>query len=766
MNPADLAINDTSYRWTARMLRLLQSVLKVNIKVHPDTRALTGGEILVFNHFARFETFIPQYLLFEATGDYCRAIADREFFDTDNAFASYLKSVGAVPNNLPELMIFLVMEVLRGRRLVVFPEGGMVKDRRVMDAHGEFRIYSRTTSQWRKLHAGAAVIALAVAACRRAIRQQAALHDTAALEHWASLLDMEVEALLASAGRRTCILPANITFYPIRVQGNVLARGVALFHRGLSRRLREELIIESNILLRDTDMDIRVGQPLAAEAVFGWWEELLLRRLCGGLHEPLAALPRRTGQRHPWRHELYRWLIQRAAPRLRDHYMSAMYREITVNLCHLAAVAIRGLRAGGIRQLALADFQRLLYLMVKSVQGSSLYLHRGLRDPAGYQGLLEGRCDGLQQFLDSLHGLGLVALEGTRLRLLPGLDTEPPLDTIRLENPLAVYANEVAPLTEVSGTLTAALADDRDSAPAVLVGHLLDDDRRALVWLRREFHRPRYRALPANPERIADPTPFLLRPEQPLPLGVLLVHGFLASPAELRDFGRELRSRGFTVYGVRLAGHGTSPWDLQGRHWGEWLASVRRGYRLLTLLADRVALVGSASGGLLSLLLAAEQPVELAGVATVNTPLGYRAAEFRHLPLVGSAQRLIRPWGRDSMPFLPYAPAHPALSYRHIPLQGLQELRRLNSALKGRLADVQCPVLLVQGDQDPVVEPDSARQLLAGLGSTRKRLVSIPTHRHSIIHEGVGETRAALRRFLAELAGLAPPGLSGRATGR
>lgn len=766
MEPADLAINHASYRWTARMLRLLRRVLKVNIKVHPDPQTLAGGEILVFNHFARFETFIPQYLLYEATGDYCRSIADKEFFSTDSVFADYLRSVGAVPNNFPDLMVFLVKEVLRGKRLVIFPEGGMVKDRQVVDEQGEYRIYSRTASTWRKHHAGAAVIALAVAACRHSIRALEAADDQAGLARWAAQLEVDIQSLLDNAAHRTQILPANITFYPIRVQGNVLARGVELFHRRLSHRLREELIIESNILLRDTDMDIRVGQPLEAMAVFSWWERPLFERLCVGLDEPLAALPRRRGQSHPWRHELHRWLLRRAAPRLRDQYMGAIYRQITVNLCHLTALAIRQLLANGTQTVAMEDFHRLLYLAVKGAQTTGLSLHRGLRNPAGYQGLLEGHCEGLEHFLESLITLGLVVREAGYLRLLPGLGTVPPLDAIRLENPLAVYANEVAPLAKISKVLGSALEHYQRPPVETLVRHQLDDERRLLAWLRQEFSRPRYRELPPEPTAIADPSPFLLRPAEPLPLGVLLIHGFLGSPAELREFGQELQNLGFPVFGVRLAGHGTSPWDLQGCDWQDWLVSLRRGYRLLMALTGRVAVVGFGSGGSLGLLMAAEQPTGLAGVAAVNAPLQYRASEFRYLPLVGTAQRLIRPWGRDSSPFLPYEPEHPELSYCHIPVQSLQNLRRLSNTLKGRLEAVRCPVLLIQGDEDPVVAPDSAEQILAELGSSHKRVVSIPSNRHSIIYQAVGETRPTLRRFLASLAGLAtPPGVSGRALG-
>lgn len=57
-----LAISATSYRWTARVFAMLERVLKVNMKLYAPEH-LHDGEIFLFNHVARFETFIPQYFI-------------------------------------------------------------------------------------------------------------------------------------------------------------------------------------------------------------------------------------------------------------------------------------------------------------------------------------------------------------------------------------------------------------------------------------------------------------------------------------------------------------------------------------------------------------------------------------------------------------------------------------------------------------------------------------------------------------------------------
>ena len=90
----------------------------------------------------------------------------------------------------------------------------------------------------------------------------------------------------------------------------------------------------------------------------------------------------------------------------------------------------------------------------------------------------------------------------------------------------------------------------------------------------------------------ASPAPYLLETRQHAPVGVVLVHGFLASPAELRDLGEHLHADGVPIYGVRLKGHGTSPWDLREQAFEDWLASTVRGISIMQGLCERVVAVG------------------------------------------------------------------------------------------------------------------------------------------------------------------------------
>ena len=80
----DLILNQKTYDWTVRSVSTLTNSLSVNIKLHHDGDQAEQGQIFLFNHFARFETFIPQFLMHQKSGAYCRSIAAGEIFLPQN----------------------------------------------------------------------------------------------------------------------------------------------------------------------------------------------------------------------------------------------------------------------------------------------------------------------------------------------------------------------------------------------------------------------------------------------------------------------------------------------------------------------------------------------------------------------------------------------------------------------------------------------------------------------------------------------------------
>ena len=747
-------INPQTYDWCARAFEQVRKVLGLRIKMHHERHQIDSGEIFLFNHFARMETFIPQYLIYQETGHLCRSIASASFFARDDRFARMLRDLGVVPNNHPNLMALLARDILRGRKVVVFPEGGMVKDRQVVDEHGRYSVFSRHAQARRKHHTGAARLATGLQIFRLAVQYRAARNDQAMLESWRRELGMaSVEELLHTARLPVTLVPANITFYPLRVSDNILRRGAELLSGSLSKRAVEELVVEGNLLLKATDMDINLGRNLEVQDELNWIERPALHYLARGLPTLGAVFDIAYLERHPLTRLATRG-TQVAINRLRDRYMRAIYQAASVNLSHLASTLILAYVERGVMRVAEAEFRTALYLAVKGVQQHrEVRLHRGLCDPARYQPVLSAAPSALNEFLDSAQGAALLERDDDALIFKDKLVKEHSFDEIRLENPVEVYANEVEPLAPVGPAVSRALERAASVTREALALEFFDDELKALEWDKALYSQRKHYEINARESATADARPFLLRPAAPKPLGVVLVHGFLASPAEVRNFGHKLQAAGYPVLGVRLKGHGTSPWDLRERSWHDWLASVTRGIDLMAALAPRVALVGFSTGGSLSLLAAAVPNNAIAGVSAVCAPLKFRNKNLRFVPFMHGANRVLH-WlssYEGMMPFRPNESEHPLINYRHIPLRGLYELTRVAHQLDEVLPAVRCPVCLVQSDADRVVDPESARIAYRKIASAQKELHWVESDRHGILNEDIGATHQRVLDFLARL---------------
>ncbi|MCW8889031.1 MAG: alpha/beta fold hydrolase [Sedimenticola sp.] len=750
----EVKINISTYEWSVRLFSTLKRLLSVNIKMHHDKGQVAQGEIFLFNHFARFETFIPQYLIYQESGAFCRSVAASEFFGDDDALTNYLLSVGAVPHNHPRLIAYLAEEILRGRKVIIFPEGGMVKDRRSQDRRGRYSIYSRTALERRKHHTGAAVLSLAVDLLKQSIQLAFEQNDQCQIDHWMSKLEFDnTELLQKAANRPSTIVPANITFYPMRVSDNLLHSGFELMNRGISRRLSEELLIEGNILLKNTDMDIHLGDILDSNDYWSWWVKPIVKQLAPEMKSLDELLQHETP--HPsLKHRLLTSRLRQNALRLRNDYMQAIYSEVTINLSHLASLIIYQLLEKNQTAVNTELFHRTLYLAVKSVQKiPNVNLHRSLRDAGCYGELTIGLCAGLDQFFLTAAQLELIEHEGDRYLFMPKLCQDHEFDQIRLENMIEVYANEARPVAGLTQLISHAISQAKLLTPRQMASHLFDDELQAYHWDKALFSKPRHQEINDKETATQSGEPFLVLPEKPHPLGIVLVHGFLASPAEVHGFAEKLGHLGFAVIAPRLKGHGTSPWDLRERSWKDWLSSVQRAYRIMQGYCDDICLVGFSTGGALSLLAAAEQPDGLAGVISISTPIKFQNKNMMFVPLVHHANKLMRwlPSYEGIMPFRPNNTEHPDINYSTMPLHSLFELRLMVNQLTKRLQDIHCPALLLQGDQDPVVVPDSVNRVFDKISSREKIIEMIQTNRHGILNENIGNTQGIIIQYLKGL---------------
>jgi len=739
------------YLRSVKLFSAVKNLLSVKLELYADTKVLQG-DIFLFNHFSRFETFIPQFLIYEKTGAYSCAIGSGEFFKEKNILSDYLQHVGVYPHDHSRLFAMLAGQILRGRKVIIFPEGGMVKDRRVIDKKGEYSIYSRITGNRRKLHTGPAVLGQGVEAIKAAIRHAFSENRIERLQHWQEQLHFDnLNELLAAAHKPTLIVPANITFYPIRASENLLFKSIELFSGGLSLRQSEELLIESNILLKDTDMDIRMGRPVNPCCVWDWRTHFIMDKVAPDIQDLDHVFKLRTDAKN-WKERLLEHDFIKNAQCARDHYMEEIYANLTVNISHLASTLIMSLIGAKRRHIEKCRFYTVLYVAIKNLQkNTEIHLHRSLLNPDDYGGLPHGVSTRFDQFICFAKKAELIAERDGCYHFLPKLCEDYDFDRIRLENPIAVYSNEAAPLHTVREALLAADAESRSMDPYRMAAWNFEDEQLGLAFERQIYGSRHNGALKLQETASADPSPFFIQPREPNGFGILLIHGLLASPAELREYGRYLADQGYTVLGIRLKGHGTSPYALRDVSFEQWFENVQKGFNLLKVYCSRLFVIGFATGGALALKLAAESHVEIIGQVVVSVSITFVNPAFMLAPLLYNANALVR-WVSSFegvKPFFEHMPEHPDINYRNTPVRAWFELRRLIHQLEPLLPRIETPTLVMYADQDPVVSPQSAEIVFNKLGAAQKALRQIKSDRHGILMENIGHTWAVIDDFLS-----------------
>lgn len=216
--------------------------------------------------------------------------------------------------------------------------------------------------------------------------------------------------------------------------------------------------------------------------------------------------------------------------------------------------------------------------------------------------------------------------------------------------------------------------------------------------------------------------------------GVLLIHGFTGSPAELLLLGQYLQSQKFSVLGIRLPGHGTNEKDLSHMTKEDWFASIVDGYSILRGCCTKISVVGHSMGALLALNLAAYKNdiyrlVTLAAPIFLDESLGLKLLPSRE----NSNGKYVRKFRRK----LNNVPPAANRTYRFMPLPSVHELVDLIEDTKKILEKVKSPVLILHGKEDRTTKIESAKYIYEHISSPRKQMEIIDNMGHLLpLREG------------------------------
>jgi alpha-beta hydrolase superfamily lysophospholipase len=204
------------------------------------------------------------------------------------------------------------------------------------------------------------------------------------------------------------------------------------------------------------------------------------------------------------------------------------------------------------------------------------------------------------------------------------------------------------------------------------------------------------------------------------PLSLVYIHGFSASPGEMRPVPDHLAERlGANLFLTRLTGHGRADPDAMAEATlQEWLDDTAEALAIGERLGRKVVIMATSTGAsLVTILLARpEMRARIAAVVFVSPNYGVQAA---------GAFLLEGPWARRLAHFIlgprrgfkPATPGHAANWTSDYPTDALLPMAEsVKQARSVDPAEITTPALFLISPQDRVIRPDRVRDMQARWG--------------------------------------------------
>lgn len=716
-----------AFSYAAFALRILEKLLGSRFSVTGIENLPKQPILFVANHFTRSETFFIPYILYKHTGRQLRCLADSSLYR--GILGRLLNSVGTISTKNPNRDNIILKDLITAEYdWMIYPEGSMIKSKEIRRESG---FVNYTPSRVGKARTGSAVLALKSQLYRDNIIEAFRENDTQTLEEFRNNMGIEYKEYFQDIN--TCIVPLNITYYPIRPGNNTVKKLVARLVRQVPKQLAEELEIEGNILL-GADINISFGNPINLGDYTKSVRALVYQ---------IPIIKKETKSNLILKYFKYR---------LTDDFMEKIYSNIQVNLDHIFAAVLYHFKTD---RIEINHLKRMIYISAGMIQKCGKYrLNRSLFE----ENLIKMFIDEPHEEFDSIFSMaksqGLIkedagVVEINRNQLNKRYDFQ----EIRLENTLQVMMNEFL-LLEMANKIVATNVDLSSGEAKERVFEeikkrdleIFDADYQ--IYFDEDFSKDKSVGAPFFLDSSAKASARIKK------VGILLCHGYKSAPREVEPLAKFLNGFGFKIYAARLKGHGTSPINMKDVTWQDWYDSLQRGYAALSNICTEIIIVGFSTGGLLGLLSCARKQKNLCAIVAINSALKLNDIKARMVPGINLWNELLEKINvkKGRFEYIDDAPENPHINYSRNYLRGVEQLEVLMKNCEENLYKITTPALIIQADNDPVVNPISGKIIFENIKSRNKILSELDFSNHVIINCSDKEkTFESIRNYLHKL---------------
>ncbi len=703
---------------TETIIKVIDKIFASRIVVKNEHNIPKNPTLFVANHFTRSETFILPYILYKLNNKHIRSLADNNIFV--GMFGKYLKSMGTISTTNPNRNNIILKDLITGKNdWLIYPEGIMVKNKNI--TKNKNYIIHKNNNLYR-VRTGAATLALKAELIKREFSQIKKQED---------LFELKNKYNLAKRSRiseqKLSVVPIAINYYPIRTGKNKFLNLAKRFLKKIPNRVLEELEIEGNILDR-SDIIINFGEAIDISDYVDKSYNLAKKI-------PLFSDEKKLDM-----------LINHHRFKLTNFFMQKIYYDIELNIDHFFSFILLNYAKKHINRDTL---KKLIFISSFETRKLDIDFHKSLN--TGLISMWSKKKSYFSDILSFAEEQKILIKEGDDCYMINKeklKGDEFSFHQIRLHNCLQIFINElnVFPITskiiKKNSKLSAKQID------RIFFKYLLENDQEEFLLDYKKYFSQEF----SKEKNIG--RPFLLESKKPTNVGIILSHGYKSAPKEVEVLAKYLHKAGYNIYAPRLKGHGTAPHNLKDVKWQDWYDSYYKGYLLLKSLGcKKIIATGFSTGGLLALLTTANEELDISGIISINSAI--KLNDIR-VNFAGSMNFWNEFLGKINLAnykkeFVEDNSENPKINYQRNYIKGVEELAKLMKETDKNLHKITVPTLIIQGKNDPVVNPKSADIIFDKILSKEKKKIMPDFDKHIIIKEKDNALFAQIVEFIEGL---------------
>lgn len=208
-------------------------------------------------------------------------------------------------------------------------------------------------------------------------------------------------------------------------------------------------------------------------------------------------------------------------------------------------------------------------------------------------------------------------------------------------------------------------------------------------------------------------------------IGVLLIHGFTASPYEMHELGEFLNKEyKYSIYNARVAGHGSNPDNLNLLSYKDWYESLKLGYYILKKNNKKLFIAGQSMGALLAMSIGFNNDCD--GLVLLSPALSISDPKFKAVPIAKYFVNSVKKRNFEEKLSRFY--------YNVRPMHGLDQLSKLIKYVRSSVVEHKSPMIVLQSKYDDVVDAEQVISYFDFLKNTANSSLVIFENNRKIQH--------------------------------